>query len=594
MLALPCAPPPRNAVIIDFEFRADPGERPHIWCLVVREEPSGQETRYWRDDLLKMRQPPFDIGPNVAVIAYFASAEWGCFKQLRWSMPAQPIDLYAEVRVAFNRYLPKDLRKPGAGDRWGLYDALARYGLEAGESAHKAAMRKMAMSACEGSWTTQDQHALLDYCAEDVRHLAALYQVMRHQIDWPQARLRGLYTLAVAAIEHSGIPLDGPLFRRLQENWSIIKSHYVAELERHYGFAFHKDGSFNQKQFLEWTNKKNIVWPLTATGGPRLDDKTFEVMEEICRNSDTDIGPLRRIYSHILDLKMSSLPVGHDDRSRFLQSPFSTATGRTMPAAAKNIWAQARWIRPLIRPPEGYGLAVLDWKAQEYCITACESGDERMVAACLSGDPYKQFACDARLVEPGSEVSAQLRAQCKVVALGVTYGMTEHGAAAKLSIPEWQARRLIAQHMYAYRTCWRWLDDKLNAAQVHEIMVTKFGWKWRPVPYCTPSRYDPPSVRSIKNYHCQASGGDMLRIAAVLIWLAGIEIVHTMHDAVMIIAPLAWFDDAISTTRACMVEAGRAVAGFELSVDVSAVRWPGRYTDSGGQATWDRTMALLS
>ena len=117
---------PEIAYIVDFEFRADPGERPHVWCMAVREEPSGREATYWRDELRAMRRAPFDTRPDVAVVAYFASAEWGCFKQLGWPMPAQPIDVFAEVRVGFNRYLPKDLRKPGAGDRWGLYDALAR------------------------------------------------------------------------------------------------------------------------------------------------------------------------------------------------------------------------------------------------------------------------------------------------------------------------------------------------------------------------------------------------------------------------------------------------------------------------------------
>jgi hypothetical protein len=106
MITPATAPPPAAAVIVDFEFRADPGERPIVWCMAVREEPSGREAKFWRDDLLRMDRAPFDTGPDVAVVAYFASAEWGCFKQLGWPAPAQPIDLFAEFRVAYNRYLP--------------------------------------------------------------------------------------------------------------------------------------------------------------------------------------------------------------------------------------------------------------------------------------------------------------------------------------------------------------------------------------------------------------------------------------------------------------------------------------------------------
>jgi len=54
-------------------------------------------------------------------------------------------------------------------------------------------------------------------------------------------------------------------------------------------------------------------------------------------------------------------------------------------------------------------------------------------------------------------------------------------------------------------------------------------------------------------------------------------------------------DDAIATTKACMVRAGRDVCGFDLDVDVTPVRWPERYVDDkGGQETWNRTMQYLS
>jgi hypothetical protein len=375
----------------------------------------------------------------------------------------------------------------------------------------------------------------------------------------------------------------------MADRWNDVKLHYIRELERHYGFAFHVDSSFNKRRFIEWTDAQGIGWPLTVTGAPKLDDKTLRAMERVY----PVIGPLRQTYSHILDLKVGSLPIGDDDRNRFLQSPFATATGRTMPKASKNIWAQPRWIRGLVRPPEGYGIAVLDWKAQEYCIAAGESGDERMIQACLSGDPYRTFAYDARLVASDTAVPAKLRAQCKVVALGVTYGMTEHGAAAQLDIAVPNARDLIERHKSTYRACWRWLEDTLNRALINEIMVTKFAWKWRPVPYVTSGRCELPSARSIQNFHCQASGAEMMRAAAVMAWRDGIEIVHTMHDALMILAPLPQLDDAIATTKECMIVAGRAVAGFDLMIDVSSVRWPDRYMDEAGRATWDRTMAIL-
>jgi hypothetical protein len=44
--------PFRCVVSIDFEYRADPGHRPHVWCLVARDHDQGEIGRWWRNELL--------------------------------------------------------------------------------------------------------------------------------------------------------------------------------------------------------------------------------------------------------------------------------------------------------------------------------------------------------------------------------------------------------------------------------------------------------------------------------------------------------------------------------------------------------------
>ena len=47
--------------------------------------------------------------------------------------------------------------------------------------------------------------------------------------------------------------------------------------------------------------------------------------------------------------------------------------------------------------------------------------------------------------------------------------------------------------------------------------------------------------------------------------------------------------------RALMTKAGEAVTGgFPVRTDASVVRFPDRYMDEGGQAMWERVMALLA
>src|SRR5215469_7494278 len=169
---------PRRILVVDTEFRLDDGEQcPLIWCLVVRDADTGEETRYWRDDLLKMRRPPFDTGPETLIAAYFAVAEWRCFLALGWQLPAAPLDLFAEFRVATNRFIPRDLRQKGVDQR-SMYAALRHFGLEAGDAERKIAMRDMAKTMATTDWTRSQEIDLLDYCADDVRREADLFRAM--------------------------------------------------------------------------------------------------------------------------------------------------------------------------------------------------------------------------------------------------------------------------------------------------------------------------------------------------------------------------------------------------------------------------------
>jgi DNA polymerase I len=107
----------REIWVADFEFRADPGERPWPLCMVAEEIKTGRVIRLWRNELLALNRAPFDVGPRALFVAYFASAEFSCFLELGWPLPQNVIDLYVEHRVETNG------EKPRWGD--GLLGALA-------------------------------------------------------------------------------------------------------------------------------------------------------------------------------------------------------------------------------------------------------------------------------------------------------------------------------------------------------------------------------------------------------------------------------------------------------------------------------------
>ena len=178
---------------VDFEFNQQAGDRPSPVCMVAREFRTHRLIRLWRDDLLTIRSPPFSVNPDALFVAYYSSAEFGCFLALNWQIPVRILDLFTEFKCRTS-----GLTTPcGAG----LLGALAFYGLDSMDAAEKDAMRQLAMRG--EPYTADEQRALLDYCQIDVDALMKLLPAMAVDIDLPRALLRGRYMVAAA-------PWNGP------------------------------------------------------------------------------------------------------------------------------------------------------------------------------------------------------------------------------------------------------------------------------------------------------------------------------------------------------------------------------------------------
>lgn len=107
-------------VTIDFEFIATDGNRPVPVCLVAHELLSGRSFRIWQDQFGPA--PPYATGPDVLFVAFYASAELGCYRALSWPMPERVLDLFTEFRARTN-----GLDTPAGNS---LLGALAHFGLD--------------------------------------------------------------------------------------------------------------------------------------------------------------------------------------------------------------------------------------------------------------------------------------------------------------------------------------------------------------------------------------------------------------------------------------------------------------------------------
>jgi DNA polymerase I len=581
----------REVWAVDTEFNGADGELKRPVCLVAREGRTGREVRLWRDDLRKLTAAPFDVGPSSLFVAFLASAELGTFLQLGWPLPVNVLDLYAEHRVRTNGLILSTDNS--------LLGVCALRGVPSVTSAaRKDAMRDLILK--QDTWNSEETQAILDYCAEDVMDTGRLLRKMVADIDMPRALLRGRYMKAVAQMECTGIPVDLPLLDKLREHWSTLKLRLIQDVDQQFNVF---DGtSFRTKQFLEMLKRFRIPWPLLSSGAPMLDADTFK---EQARTYPA-INALHELRSTIGKFRLVGLEVGRDGRNRCMLSPFKSSTGRNQPSNSKFLFGPAVWMRSLMRPPEGYGIAYIDFAAQEIAIAAALSGDERMIADYESGDSHMGFAIAAGLAPPGATKKTHphlepIRDKCKIVNLGVLYGMEARGAAARLGIVLAEADELLRLHRRSYRRFWDWAERTVDSAMVSDSMRATFGWMMKvraKVAKSRPGRRNDgfPTIRpqTLMNWPAQSNGSEMMRLAAIAATEAGIEVCCPVHDAFVIQAPLDRLDHDVARMQAIMTEAGRIVTGgLPVRADAVIVRWPDIYMDKRGKAMWDRVMRLL-
>ena len=487
-------------------------------------------------------------------------------------MPMRILDLFTEFRDHTN----------GLGTVAGnsLLGALAHHGLDCMGSTEKKEMRDLVMRG--GPWSCEERIAILDYCEEDVDALARLLPAMLPHIDLPRGLVRGRYMAAAASMEHVGTPIDVPMLNQLRQHWTEIRDRLIADIDSDY--HVYEGRTFKTARFEDFLARNNIPWARLESGALDLSDNTFR---EAARAYPI-IAPLRELRRALSSMRLADLAVGKDGRNRTMLSAFRARSGRSQPSNTKFIFGPSVWLRGLVKPPPGYGVAYIDWSQQEFGIAAVLSGDIAMQEAYLSGDPYLRFGQQAGAIPPDGtkETHKALRDLYKTCVLGVQYGMGRDTLAWRIAQPPIVASDLLRAHKETYPRFWKWSDAALDYAMLYGYLQTVFGWHVRIGAQSNP--------RSLRNFPMQANGAEMLRIACCLATERGIEVCAPVHDAIMICVPLNRLDEDIARTQAAMAEASRIVLnGFELRTDVNVIRYPDRYMDPRGVVMWEKVRGLI-
>jgi DNA polymerase-1 len=566
----------RHVVVVDFEFEFGNvnGNQPRPVCAVAKDLATGMIWRLWRDELVRMRKPPWPIGDDTLCVAFMSSAEWNCYKALGWPMPSRVLDLWVEFKNATNgRWLALSTAS--------LVSVLDFYRIDSISAHEKKEMVNLILSG--GPWIEQQKLDILNYCESDIIALERLLPAMLPHIDLSRALLRGRFMVANASIEFAGTPIDTLTLSRLRQHWTDMQDALIAAIDKDYNVF---DGrSFRAGRFEAFLVRNNIPWPRLESGALDLSSATFRQMVKIF----PIVAPLHELRHSLSDLRLNDLRVGEDGRNRCVLWAFASRTSRSQPSNSQYIYGPSVWLRSLVKPAQGFAIAVIDWVGQEFGIGAALSNDERMWDAYNATDIYIGFGQQCGKLPPDATKTSHKRERnlFKQCVLGVQFGMQARTLAHRIEQPQVVARELLWLHHDTFRKFWRFSDAAVDTAMLGMPLQTVFGWTLRLNEKSKPLTF--------RNFPMQANGAEMMRLACCLAVERGLEVISTIHDAIAIHAPADRIDEDVAAMRACMAEASRIVlGGLELRTEAKIVRWPDRYKDvDRGLGMWARVLGLL-
>jgi hypothetical protein len=190
----------------------------------------------------------------------------------------------------------------------------------------------------------------------------------------------------------------------------------------------------------------------------------------------------------------------------------------------------------------------------------------------------------------------ELRDWVKPFLLGIHYGLTVIGAAARLNVSLEQAARYLEMHQRLFPTYWKWSTDYVDLACERRVMQSRWGWRLQ-----IPGGEDRVSKRdikrSLKNHPIQTMGSHILHFTEIGLTESGIRVCCPIHDAVLWESTLEQVDaDAIKVEQ-IMRTAAKAALGIEIPVDHKIVRHAldadARYMDKRGRRMFEKATTAL-
>jgi hypothetical protein len=264
--------------------------------------------------------------------------------------------------------------------------------------------------------------------------------------------------------------------------------------------------------------------------------------------------------------------IGKDNRQRYMANTYGALTGRSQPKATTFLFLKGKWTRLLMDPPQGYSLIELDYGSQEVFIAAALSNDDAYLEAYKSNDFYMSFAKQAGLYNDKIPTSQEreeewfkpyvvLRETVKALCLSVQYGAGAESLARTIrvitkdnSYTEEQAQDLLDAFKITFSTYCSWRDKLGRDYRAGKNIMLWDGWLLGK---------DCPTFLTTLNFPIQGTATCILREACRLCDEANLEILATIHDAILFLAKTEEAQIVADKARDLMVLASLRVLGIE-------------------------------
>jgi hypothetical protein len=453
------------------------------------------------------------------------------------------------------------------------------------DSEHKDKMRDLIIS-CPESFTDQEKQDIMDYCLSDTIHLPKLLKGINQQYNKfipPEHRKtllseilwRGEYAVRTSMMVRHGYPVSVEWLRNLTDNIPILMHDCMEDINSQFPdtqpFKWDKKDlkyKMDTKAVRSWISKcpHSNKWELTPTKMYSLSADAWKKFYNY--SHDYPVGnfgaQMLRYFNLSQQLRGFSEASGKDSKTfwQYLGSdgmvrpylnPYGAQSSRTQPSSTSFLFLKTGWMRSLCVPPKGYAMGAIDYSSQEFLLSALCSQDPKMIQAYADGDVYLYYAKGIGLVPPHGtkETHGKERDLCKATVLGLSYMMSEIGLSLDLSeklgrnVSTEEAKELVDAFYNLFSRFSEWRKNSIEEYSIRKYVRLPDGFYMFG---------DNPNFRSVGNMPLQGLGACIMRKAVQLAQDAGLQVTHTLHDALYIMFKS---DDlgAMDTLRKCMFEA---------------------------------------